>query len=244
MIMSIRLSSLTMIVVLFVCVTTAIAQTVPGREPQQQVEERTFQILHADPEAILAAIRPLLSARGTVAADVTNRLVIVMDTPDKLEAVRALILELDIPPDRLQLTFYIFSARQGAAGEETKLDLPKDVETALAEVKRLMKYDEFALLDRGLLTLLSGAERGRIALSERFEISFATDYNQRTKYLHMNDFSIYHRKDAAVRQLLQSDIGIGDGEVVIAGVSRLAGSSDAVLVIVTFRAGADEQSRK
>lgn len=223
----------------------AAAQVTPaGQAGQQQVEERTFQILHADPESILAAVRPLLSDKGTVAADVTNRLVIVVDTPEKLDAVRALIIELDVPPDRLQLTFFIFSARLKAAEDTPVEDLPREVTAALEEVKRLMKYEQFSLMERGLLTLLSGAERGRISLSNRFEISFAADYNQRTKYLHMNDFSIYHRKDAAIRQLLQSDIGIGDGEVVIAGVSRLADSKDAVLAIVTFRAARVEGAQK
>lgn len=200
-----------------------------------ELSERVFKINYADTRSVRDAIRILLTPYGRISADRSTQSILVKDTEEALEKVARRIAEIDTPPDQIRLTFFAFKAYKDNRAPRPG-NVPQGVKDALDEVSKLMMYSNYELIDSGMLTLISTARKGNLTLSQNLGIEFGFDYSQQSKLLRMNNFQVYTMEDGEFSRLFQTDVGVGNGEVIVAGASKLNGGNEALLVIVTMAA--------
>lgn len=199
-----------------------------------ELVERIFTISYADLSTIHDLARRFASEWGVITVDPQSKTIIVRDTRDAIERIATKIASIDVPPDQLRLTFFVFQASKTEGGQQ-KDELPKGVTSALDEVKKLMAYKSFSLIDSGLLTMVSTADAGDLRVSENIAISFHMDYHRESKYLRLDNLTLFKEdEDKKLRQLFRTDVALGNGEVVVAGASKLDGGDTALLTIVTM----------
>ena len=127
-------------------------------------------------------IRKQLSPWGTVTINEETRTFFVKDTPEIISLLEQQIESIDVAPDNIRLTFFIFKAsKTGTSGSLS--ELPQGVREGLDQVKEVMAYKSFNLENSGMLTILSTGRRGGLSLSNSYRIDFAMDYNQGSKLL-------------------------------------------------------------
>lgn len=202
-----------------------------------EVKEQIFTIKHASAHLVYNMVRGLITPYGNARFDAASSIIVVRDTEDSLAHIAEVIATMDVPPDNLRLTFFIFTAEKGVSSEPPAV-LPDDVGLGLRELGKAMAYGNFKLLDSGMLTLSSTANRGELTLSgpndANILISFAIDYNRQSRYAGLYELRVATRRGDIVRQLMRTDIGIEDGGVAVVGASKLDGGNQALVAIVTL----------
>ena len=204
--------------------------------------EKTFQITHAELEQVHGNVRRTLSRYGQVLVDQLGKKLMVKDIAENMPKIEKLIKGMDIAPHRLTMTVFVFEAsRAGNSGDLSMI--PPKVKKALDEVKDLMAYKSFKLNTSGMLnSVVKKKTRASINLSEHLLLECMLDYNPHSKFLMLNPAILRYsvRSDVVkdvvkTKELLRTDFGIGDGEVVVAGASKLNGGEKALLTIVTLK---------
>lgn len=206
------------------------------------LSEKVFQITYADLGTVFRTIRTMVTPYGRVSQDELGKKLVVRDTAESLAKISTLIKDMDIAPHRLQLTVFVFEASTSGTGGDLS-SVPPAIKKALEEVKSVMMYKNFTLKTSGMLNAVAMKQtRSQINLSDNLSLEFRMDYNPHSKFLMLNEASLMHRvssqvvKDVqTVKTLFQTDFGIGDGEVVVAGASRLNGTDKALLTVVTLK---------
>jgi hypothetical protein len=225
------------IAVVLIVIITVSTLTIAAQEQDEQpaLSEKVFRIQYADLQReIHPNVNRLLSQYGQAVVNASDSSILVRDTADALRRIEDLIITMDVPPDRLRMTFYAFKATRGQEQQDIGPISPLVIE-AIEEVNRLMTFDSFELIDSGLLTLLSSGDAAKLTLSDSFSIEFRFSYNKQSKFMRLNNMEVYYTAEEP-RNLFRTDIGIGSGEVVVAGVSKLNGGNEAVLIILTMEA--------
>ena len=209
-----------------------------------EVKEQIFTVKHADVRAVFGMVRSLLSPYGNAQFDRASSIIVVRDTAESLAHIAEVIATMDVPPDNLRLTFFIFTAVKGVTSEPPA-DLPEDVGLGLRELSKAMAYGNFKLLDSGMLTLASTANRGELTLSGPREgnitISFDLAYNRQSRYARLGELMVVSRHGESWRQLMRTDIGIEHGGVAVVGASKLDGGEEALVAIVTLAVDVAQQ---
>ena len=220
---------------LIVCPLAAVmAQETENQQEEQKrpdLVQRVFRINYADINSIHRIVAALTSRYGRTSIDRVTKTLVVQDSQDYLDNIGRRIAELDIPPDRIRLTFFAFKAMRSGI-DRGREDVPPGVNEALEELVKLMSYRSFELIDSGLLTLLSTGERGSLQISDQITIEFHYDYNQESKFLRLENLGVYLRADDTLKKLFQTTIPISKDEVVVAGASKLNGGEEALLIVV------------
>jgi hypothetical protein len=225
------------IAVALIVIIAVSSLTIAAQEQDEKpaLSEKVFRIQYADLKGeIHPNVRRLLTQFGQVVVNESDSSILVRDTAEALSRIEDLIKTMDVPPDRLRMTFYAFKAARGQEQQDIGPLSPLVIE-AIEEVNRLMTFDSFQLIDSGMLTLLSSGDAAQLTLSDSFSIEFRYSYNKQSKFMRLNNMEVYYTAEER-RNLFRTDIGIGSGEVVVAGVSKLNGGDEAVLIILTMEA--------
>lgn len=203
-------------------------------DKKPELVERMFTINYGNLSSLYDIARDFASENGVVTVDRESKTIIVRDTRKAIENIAAKIAAIDVPPDQIRLTFFVFQASKTEGGQQGS-ELPKGVTSALDEVKKLMTYKKFSLIDSGMLTMVSTGDGGDLRLSGDISISFRMDYHRESKYLRLENLRLFKvEEDNKLRQLFRTDVALGDGEVIVAGASKLDGGDTALLAIVTM----------
>jgi hypothetical protein len=230
---------------LFALLPASPASAQEERQPPP-LEERIFTINHGDVNSIFRMIQPFKSRWGRINADRESSIIVVRDTAETIQRIEDIIERMDIAPDNLILTFFVFTAtKEGEAGGGVPEDLPSNVLRGLNELRSIMAYQQFSLLDSGMLTLASSAESGDLRISGTDEsdirISFRTSYNRQSRYLRLEHLQMSLLRDNDWTRLLETEVGIEDGGVAVVGTSKLDGGEEALVAIVTMSVARGEQ---
>lgn len=201
-----------------------------------ELAERIFTISYADLSTVHELARRWATQWGDIVVDPESKTIIVRDTQEAIDRIAAKIAAIDVPPDQIRLTLFVFEASK-TEGAMRASELPKGVASALDEVKKLMAYKSFSLIDSGMLTMVSTADAGDLRISDNIAISFHMDYHRESKYLRLENLTVFkEEEDNKLRQLFRTDVALASGEVVVAGASKLNGGDTALLTIVTMEA--------
>jgi|SRR5262245_23807760 len=131
----------------------AIAQTAAGQNSVEKVVQdplkfkvRLFEIRHRNPESLRVALRALGS--GTPGADMEAnqqlRTLTVRDYPENIAAIEEALKRLDVPeqsPVSLEFQIHLISASM--TGSEPKVEVTKNLEPVIAQLKSSLKFTNY-----------------------------------------------------------------------------------------------------
>lgn len=110
--------------------------------------EHRYIAQYRAPEWLASRIQPLLSPRGNLRINPSQRSIIISDDPQALAHIRTVLKRLDVPLRDLEITVQILRGeeRQQKPSEDS-VELP-DV---IKKMRAFLKFDHYTLLERGFV---------------------------------------------------------------------------------------------
>jgi hypothetical protein len=218
--------------IIAVCLLSAIALSgAMAQETLPETETLIYTVKYADYRSAGRLAMSLLSREGQVREIGDSKQLVIHDLPENLATIKAALEKMDVRPDSIMLTIYMFWAD---TKENSTVDLngvPEDIREALDEVSALMPYTSFEEMGNGAIQIAATSNQARIKLSEEAYVSFKIDYNQASKFMVLHNYSI-NLLDSNPSTVLSTDISISDGEITVAGITRPNGTNRAIVSIV------------
>ena len=215
-------------------------------EPPKTVQ-KIIELKYADAKRV----QMLLSAPGlSVQPDAGMHVIVVRGTTDAVAAVEAMVKQLDVAPQNIELTAYLVSGTSTGAVAD---DLPKELAATAKQLHGLFSYKSYRLLESFVLRGRDGRD-GREASTSGMLPSMRTVYDFRyrsatvssgtPRVVHLDGMSLNLRtpngrdKDNKVTYDsvgLNTDIDVGEGQRVVVGKSNFSGGEDAMILVVTAK---------
>jgi hypothetical protein len=199
-----------------------------------ELEQLVYSIKYADTYEVRDVVRGLLSPRGSLSIAQEANVIIINDLPEFIAKVSEALKAVDVKPDNILLSLYLFWAEPGEQVEIDTGNLPDLISEALQEASALLPYKKFTQMGGGAIQLAATANRGSLKVNQEFSLHFKCQYSQHSKFLLLRQFSILHQKDGQgdSSNIFSTDVTINDGEVTVAGVTRPNGVNKAIVCVV------------
>jgi hypothetical protein len=213
---------------------------------------KVIRIKYADPQRI----RNLLMQFAPITIDDQMKVLTVVGTPAEVEAVEEAVAKLDVPPPpvrNVELTAYYLMATPQATQAS---DLPPDLDEVATQLKKVLNFRGFHLLNTTLVRIRDGEEAqvhgaaGHPPTGADFGLSIRRmdvggEEKEPTIHLRGLSFSISESpttiepKGAATKNLshaeLRTDIDIPVGQKVVVGKTSFEMSDNAVVLVLTAK---------
>jgi hypothetical protein len=226
------MKKLVLLSVLILIATVAFAQE---KVPLPELQHEIITLKFLDVKEISSIVEGLCSnhPEADIFYNQSNNSFLVKDTAEAIARIKATISKMDVQPHRFQIAFYLIGASK--ADGALPSNIPKKVMASLEQVKNAMAFNSFSLIDAGFLTFDGEGNQNSLSLGNGLTVSFrSSSYNGANRYLKLNELQLAQVSETFSKRIFETDIGIGDGEVVIAGASKIDGDDDAILVVVTM----------
>ncbi|MCJ7643318.1 MAG: hypothetical protein MUP28_02425, partial [Candidatus Aminicenantes bacterium] len=113
-----------------------------------ELKQETVRLKYAKPQEVQNLLRPYQNPFGQISWDRDNdNLLVISDTPETLARILAIIKEIDVKP--VDLLFMVQLVLGSEAGD-AKTDEVLQNDPLIAELKKLLRYKSFTLLDSNL----------------------------------------------------------------------------------------------
>ena len=252
-------------VVLLMCIVVPLALSIAAGGQEKETAQRPadhgmilkiIQTKYVDPGRLRALLLPF--AQGIFVND-KMKVLTVTDTPARVEIVEEAIKKLDVPPPRaknVEVTAYFLLAKRRAA--ETA-DLPPALKEVLAELKNVLNYQGFSLLNTAIVrtqddeganvegvaggdnptdTFQLGFQRLNIEAGESSAVirltnlDFRIQDNGRHEQKDSTGLSISTGAPATLAQI-HTDIDIPVGQKVVVGKTAFGSPDNALVLVLT-----------
>ena len=229
--------------------------------PKPTTEGRTFKIIqlkYADPNRMQGLLGQL---GGRITVDDTMKVLTVTGSSSTVEAIEEAVQKLDVPPPLakdVELTAYFLLAKRQPS---EAADLPPALNDVLAELKNVLNYQGFTLLNTALIRTQDnegGSVKGVAGdgnLSADFSLSFqrlniTTEEKGPAVHIRNLEFVMVGReaksdanrsedtKDSPARTDLaqiHTNIDVPVGQKVVVGKTAFASPSNALVLVLTAK---------
>jgi type II secretory pathway component GspD/PulD (secretin) len=146
--------SLAVIVALLALVILARGQEQePPKAAKEEVVRKVVQLKYADPERVLSL---LVNFGANMRSDRRAKVLTIAGRASQVEAVEEAISKLDVPPlptkDVEVTAYFLLATRPPAEGA----DLPPELHDVVAQLKKVLNYQSFHLLNSALIRTRDG----------------------------------------------------------------------------------------
>jgi type II secretory pathway component GspD/PulD (secretin) len=204
-------------------------------QEKPELEQLMYKAKYSSVRELVVIVRNRVSEFGRVTSSRENNLIIIEDTPEKIEEIKTVFAAMDVKPDSILLSIYLFWADDVDADSSLPENVTPDIKEALSEVTSLMPYNSFEAMGRGAIQLSATAERGRIKVNDNTYVSFRSKYTQTSKFLVLESFAITRTSEGEGEQIFRTDITLSAGEITVAGITRPNGTNKAIVSIVKMK---------
>ncbi len=221
-----------------VTVNVALAQETSSKMKKEIVSLKyitTTQILSG------GVLHTFLSREGRIDSNREGRLITISDYPENVEKILALIREMDVRPADLQFTIQLVL---GSQASEEKQDEPLKDDPVIKELKSLLSYKSFSLLDTSLVRAID-RESSQVTMGKNGELSLVL-FPTYVKEDKENPLQVRARLsriggiigsgENARREattLLESNFSLKPGEKTVVGVSKMDGGDKSLILIIS-----------
>lgn len=199
---------------------------------EDEVLTKAFVIKFRKVDEVASIVNGLLSDRGAITLQPRLRTVVVQDTEKNLRQVEMAIAAFDVPPPAVELSVKLVRATKNPEvtpiAEEIK---------SMAKVSEVLKFNQYALLDSGLLQCEEG-EKTALTLAKDYLLGFTADVIQEGNgIIRLKDFQLRRRKKDSEGKdvyvpLISVTINLRNGETLVLGASRFEESNQALMLIL------------
>ncbi|HET8797070.1 MAG TPA: secretin N-terminal domain-containing protein [Thermoanaerobaculia bacterium] len=215
---------------MMMCLLLVSASVYADAAEGRSLSVRTFQFKHKQADQAAAAIKPLVSASGSMSIQPGANALVVTDEPENLKKIAAAIAAFDTPPQTFQLSIRIVSAERAAADRGRVDRSLEDVAPKLA----LLRYN--VLENAGAADVLGKeGDPGLVDLGT-YRANFAFgEYDAASDSLKLSDFRLARRDGDQLAPLLKTTLNLKIGQTVILGATRQPDSQRALMIVVAVK---------
>lgn len=210
---------------------------VPQKVAAPPVRKELIKLKYIDATDIMMLLQSYRSRDGLInmSRDANkNNLVVISDSPEVVEKMIALIKEVDIKPAELLFTVQLVLGTE-AAEEKTDDSLKND--PVIKEIRNLLRYKNFSLLDTTLVRTMEREDsQVRFGKNGEYSLSLRPKYIKDEKEENIQtEIKLGYSMtitNAAQNYLIMTTLTMKSGEKTVVGVSKMAGSSDRGLILI------------
>jgi type II secretory pathway component GspD/PulD (secretin) len=184
---------------------------------------------------------PFLSPQAKFNVSPSSGLVTISDYPENVEKVLALIREMDVKPADLQFTIQLVL---GSQTSEEKQDETLRDDPVIKELKSLLNYKSFYLLDTSLIRAID-RENSQVTMGKNAELrlelrpTYVKEDKENSIQVRARLSKIggiigsgeNARREATT--LLESNFSMKPGEKTVVGVSKMDGGDKGLILIIS-----------
>jgi hypothetical protein len=214
-----------------------------AQETSPKMKKEIVKLKYSTTLQILSGgvLHTFLSREGRIDSNREGRLITISDYPENVEKVLALIREMDVKPADLQFTIQLVL---GSQTSEEKQDETLRDDPVIKELKTLLNYKSFILLDSSLIRAMDGGE-SETTMGKNAELRLVL----RPKYIREEKESLIQVEASLARMgefiqageksrrdwttILTSDFTLKSGEKTVVGVSKMDGGDKGLILIIS-----------
>ena len=232
--------------VLLGTLSPAFAQQEKPKAPE--LKQEMVRLKYARPQEVQNLLRPYLNPYGQISwnSPGNDNLLVISDTPETLSRILAVIKEIDVKPVDLLFTVQLVL---GSEAGDSKTDEALQNDPLIAELKKLLRYKSFTLLDSNLIrTLNQGGAEISLGRDTEFDLVLRPRFIQEEKDRLIQMEVRLRRIDKEVRTaatgqtagnpvrattLIETQLTMKSGEKTVVGVSKLNGGDKGLILILS-----------
>ena len=227
--------------VLLGTLSTAFAQQEKPKAPD--LKQEMVRLKYARPQEVQNLLRPYQNPYGQISWNPGNNLLVISDTPETLSRILAVIKEIDVKPVDLLFTVQLVL---GSEAGDSKTDEVLQNDPLIAELKKLLRYKNFTLLDSNLIRTLNQGE-AEISLGRDTEFDlvlrpkFIQEQNDRIIQIEVRlrridkevQTPVPGQNPVRATTLIETQLTMKSGEKTVVGVSKLNGGDKGLILILS-----------
>ncbi|MEW6455885.1 MAG: hypothetical protein AB1410_04125 [Acidobacteriota bacterium] len=238
------------ILVFFVIFTFFLLQSplVFSQESKAPLKDEIVKLKYIKPTDAINLLRVYRSKEGNISFNQALRIISIRDHPEIVEKMLDVLKEIDVKPVDLQFNVQLIL---GSEKEEEKMDEALKNDPVIKEIKSLLRYKAFKVLDT---SFIRGNDRGSSLLTlggadNEFKLILTPKYIKEEKeeiiQMEINLAKIKvtvaktglvgappeERRDSIT--LLNTNLTIKPGERTVVGVSRMDGGDKGLILIIS-----------
>lgn len=228
--------------VLWGTISPVYAQQEKTKAPELKREMVRLKYIRA--QEVQSLLRPYQNPWGQISWNPSNdSLLVISDTPETLSKILAVIKEIDIKPVDLLFTVQLVL---GSEAGDSKTDEVLQNDPLIVELKKLLRYKSFTLLDSNLIRTLNLGE-AEVSLGRDTEIDlvlrprFIQEENDRLiqvgvrlrRFDEVIQTSAQDKNPVRATILIDTQLTMKSGEKTVVGVSKLNGGDKGLILILS-----------
>ncbi len=215
-------------------------------KPSAALRQEIVKLKYIKNSQILSVLYTFLSPQGRISPNPESGLITVSDLPANVDRILAIVREFDVKPADLQFTVQLVL---GSTGPEDRPDDPIRDDPVIRELRQLIKFRSFSLLDTSYVRALdrqtSQVTMGRAA-DLRLDLlpKCVTEDKQDLIQVEATLYKVGlpslmptpqgpQSLAAAPKTLVNSNFTLKSGEKTVVGVSRMDGGDKALILIIS-----------
>jgi type II secretory pathway component GspD/PulD (secretin) len=229
------------LIAIFVIMAIFLVSVNPGlaQEVRPKMRQEIVKLKYIDKNEILSVLLTFASREGRISPSPESGLITVSDYPENVEKILEVIRKLDVKPADIQFSIQLVLG--SAAGEE-KSDEALLNDPVIKELKTLLKYKSFSLLDTSFIRAID-RESSQVTMGKDAELRL----DLRPKYIQEEkedliqvEARLYKMQGFMQGQntqlsttLLTSNFTMKSGEKTVVGVSKMDGGDKGLILIIS-----------
>jgi hypothetical protein len=214
-----------------------------AQETKSQMKSEIVMLKYIKFDRIMLLLTPYKSRDGEIHWSGDGRAISIKDYPENIEKIVSVIRELDVKPADLQFTIQLIL---GSEAGDQKTDEALLNDPVIKELKSLLRYKIFTLLDTSFVRVLEDSD-SKIIMGKNAEFTIAVEPKyikeekggilqvrvQLDQYTYFENPAKPGQKDFFSKRLMESALMMKPGERTVVGVSKLDGGDKGLILIIT-----------
>jgi type II/III secretion system protein len=199
---------------------------------QDPLLTKAFTVKFKKVDEVASVINGLLSDKGAVTLQPKLQTLVVQDYEKNLRQIEMAIAAFDVPPPAAEISVKLVRATKNADPSPISDEIKN-----MARVGDVLKFNQYALLDSGIIECEEG-ENSSLSLAREYQISFVPDIIQEgSNIIRLKNFQLKKKKKEANGKetflpLITVTVNLRNAETLVLGASRFEESDQALLIMI------------
>lgn len=219
--------------------------------PEEHFRSKVIPLKYVDPARVVKVLGPFGAA---MVADDKLKVITVAGNPSAVDAVEEAIQKLDVPPPparSVDITAYILL---GTRQSMESTNLPKELDEVVNQLKRVLSYQGFRLLDSAIIRTVDGepalVSGSGLAQGEKADFHFRFAHAHiipegKMATIRINDLDFVMQRSVETKQevpqqprgsaTIHTDIDLPEGLKVVVGKTSFDSPDNALVLVLTAK---------
>jgi len=210
--------------------------TAPSPAASGALQARVYTLRFRQVDDAYLLISPYIGPRGSIRAQPAQRTLTVVDTPENIRKITALIATYDVPPRNVQVSVQLILA---SSGEGPSAPAPPPIRGVIDKLNALStRWNDYQMVGDARLVGTEG-ERSSLRVGDDYKVDFRIDQvSDESRVIRFKPFEL-QRRDVSVEgvetytPIVNTVLNLRDSQLFIVGASRIERSNRALFMTIT-----------